>query len=279
MAALIDIIDDDDAVRNSMHALLESYGYAVREHNSAEAFLALTETAADCLLVDQHMPGMTGLELLKQLRERGDQTPAFLITGCADASMETSAAALDVRVLHKPVDEDQLMPLIASTCRAVPSSLVKARESAQAVSSLYRTSGEQTRSAYMTLSETYRVSLPSVDEKHGKIIDVINQIHEALQASAHPGEVRKMFRCLALCSWRDFWHEETLFKGTTYPDASQHTRKHEHLMAVLSCFQHGADRMGRPMTYEDQLGFVRDWLLDHIANEDQQLANYLKTPR
>ena len=118
MPALIDVIDDDDAVRDSIRALLESYGYTVREHSSAEAFLSLSDTKADCLLVDQHMPGMTGLELLGHMRERGDQTPALMITGRSDTSIEPRAAAKGAKVLHKPVNEDQLVVLIEVACRS-----------------------------------------------------------------------------------------------------------------------------------------------------------------
>lgn len=112
MAPLVDIVDDDDAVRDSMHALLDSYGYTVREYSSAAAFLTLSGPKPDCLLVDQHMPEMTGLALLEEMRQRGDQTPALMITGRSDASLVSCAAALGVTVLRKPVNEDQLLHLI-----------------------------------------------------------------------------------------------------------------------------------------------------------------------
>jgi len=118
LATLVDIVDDDDAVRDSMHALLDSFGYTVREHSSAETFLGLSGSKCDCLLVDQHMPGMTGLALLEKMREQGDQTPALMITGRSDSLLEPRAAALGVRVLRKPVNEDQLMLFIEDARRA-----------------------------------------------------------------------------------------------------------------------------------------------------------------
>jgi FixJ family two-component response regulator len=106
---MIDIIDDDDAVRDSTRALLESYGYEVRDHASAELFLRDNESKPDCLLVDQHMPGMTGLDLLEHLRSRGDQTPALMMTGRSDPSLEPRASRIGVKLLHKPVPEDQIV--------------------------------------------------------------------------------------------------------------------------------------------------------------------------
>lgn len=112
---MVDIIDDDDAVRDSTRALLESYGYEVRDHASAEHFLRDSSNKPDCLLVDQHMPGMTGLDLLEHLRSKGDQTPALMMTGRSDPTLEPRAARIGVKLLHKPVPEDQLVLWIEQT--------------------------------------------------------------------------------------------------------------------------------------------------------------------
>jgi two-component system, LuxR family, response regulator FixJ len=106
---MVDIIDDDDAVRDSTRALLESYGYEVRDHASAEMFLKQTRLKPVCLLVDQHMPGMTGLDLLEYLRAQGDQTPALMMTGRSDPSLEPRALRIGVTLLQKPVPEDQIV--------------------------------------------------------------------------------------------------------------------------------------------------------------------------
>lgn len=128
---------------------------------------------------------------------------------------------------------------------------------------------------YMTLNKTYSVGMPSIDDEHRELMDLINQIHEALRAPASRDEVRKLFQRLTACAAAHFRHEEQQFSDIGYPDALLHTRKHEHLTMVLSCFQRGTDRMGQPVSFEDQLDFLRDWLLDHIANEDQQVVDYL----
>lgn len=117
MTMIVHIIDDDDAVRDSMRALLESYGYDAREHASAEAFLNHSEKDIGCLLVDHHMPGMTGTELLEYLRAQGDQTPALMMTGRSDPAIAVRAARLGVKYLNKPVGEGQLVEWIEQVRR------------------------------------------------------------------------------------------------------------------------------------------------------------------
>lgn len=115
MAPLIDIIDDDEAVRDSTHQLLALYGYEVRQHASAEAFLSHPETLshsgkkAACLLVDQNMPGMTGLDLLEHLRAKGDRTPALMITGRSDSTIEPNLQRVGAKLLCKPLEEEELL--------------------------------------------------------------------------------------------------------------------------------------------------------------------------
>ncbi len=116
LAAKIIIVDDDDAVRDSILALLESYGYEVDGFASAEDFLGRSRDGADCLLVDHQMPGMMGLTLLEQLRAKGDNTPALMITGRLDPAMESRAERIGVRILQKPVAEEALVQWIETAC-------------------------------------------------------------------------------------------------------------------------------------------------------------------
>lgn len=117
MTGVIDVIDDDDAVRDSMRALLECFDYTVRDYQTAEDFLRKSDKNADCILVDQHMPGITGLALVERLRASGDQTPALLITGRTDTAIEPRAAEIDLTVLHKPIDDERLVASIEAIRR------------------------------------------------------------------------------------------------------------------------------------------------------------------
>jgi FixJ family two-component response regulator len=111
---LIAIVDDDDALRNSLDNLLRSTGFRAHGFASAEAFLRsdqARETA--CLIVDVRMPGMNGLELQRQIVAANWQIPIIFMTAHADD--EARARALEagaVAFLYKPCREDDLLHAI-----------------------------------------------------------------------------------------------------------------------------------------------------------------------
>jgi len=113
------VVDDDEAVRDSMRVLLESHGMTVRDYASARAFLAEDLPAGGCLLLDLHMPEMTGLELLEKLRADHVGIPAIIMTGRSDAGLRARAQRAGVfAFLDKPVDEDELVDSIAHAMSA-----------------------------------------------------------------------------------------------------------------------------------------------------------------
>lgn len=115
------VVDDDDAVRDSMRVLLESYGMAVEDFRSACDFLKMHFQSLNlsCLLLDLHMPGMGGVEVLEQLHARGDRIPAIVITGKGDlAARSRVVGAGALEMLEKPVDEEVLAHAIATALRS-----------------------------------------------------------------------------------------------------------------------------------------------------------------
>src|SRR5437763_11995700 len=78
--ALIVVVDDDAGVRHSLTFSLEIEGFAVRTFSAASELLAANMPDCACLVVDQNMPGMSGLELLAKLRKERLSTPAILMT-------------------------------------------------------------------------------------------------------------------------------------------------------------------------------------------------------
>jgi FixJ family two-component response regulator len=111
---LISIVDDDDSLRNSLNNLIRSVGFAVQGFSSAEAFLNsnhLDDTA--CLILDVRMPGMSGLELQRQLMAADCQIPIVFITSHGDDDARSRAlAAGAVEFLYKPFREEALLNAI-----------------------------------------------------------------------------------------------------------------------------------------------------------------------
>ena len=114
ISKVIYLADDDDAVRDSACALLEAHGLTVRGFASAAAMLEETRgEGADFLVLDLHMPGLSGLELLELLRKRGILVPAIIVTGRLDAALaERIAKAGTLTTLQKPLEAGALLAWI-----------------------------------------------------------------------------------------------------------------------------------------------------------------------
>ena len=108
---LIYVIDDDEAVRDSMGMLLESADLPFRCFSSADSFFAEHDgSQRGCLILDIRMPGMTGIELQQKLTQVGSSLPIIFITGHGDVPMAVEAmrrGAFDF--LRKPVNEENFL--------------------------------------------------------------------------------------------------------------------------------------------------------------------------
>jgi two-component system response regulator FixJ len=111
---VVHIVDDEEAVRQSLAFMLTVAGFAVRVHNSATEFLALAPSLTNaCLITDLRMPDMSGVELLRKLGAGKIAIPAIVITGHGDVPMAVEAmkaGALDF--IEKPFAEDVLIEAI-----------------------------------------------------------------------------------------------------------------------------------------------------------------------
>jgi two-component system response regulator FixJ len=112
--SLVGIVDDDAAVRDSLRFLLEAAGFRVVAYPSAEGFLtASRDDKCGCLLLDQHMPIATGLDLLRRLRDAGCDLPVAIMTGSPSAQLTRRAIELGaVTVLEKPLTEQALFQFL-----------------------------------------------------------------------------------------------------------------------------------------------------------------------
>ncbi len=117
---IVHVVDDDPGLRRSLRFLLESVGWRVQLHASAEEFLdvAAIATQPACLLLDIRMPAMSGLELQQVLRERAIDLPILFMTGHADVSMVVQAMKSGASdFIEKPFKDQMVLDAVAVAIR------------------------------------------------------------------------------------------------------------------------------------------------------------------
>jgi RNA polymerase sigma factor (sigma-70 family) len=130
-AQAVYVVDDDDAMRDSLRWLLESAGYRVSSYSTAERFLAgFRRDHASCLVLDVRLTGITGLELQQELNRRGESLPIIFITGHGDVPMAVEAVKNGAfHFLEKPFKDAQILRLIEDAASQLsPGSVAKAQK-------------------------------------------------------------------------------------------------------------------------------------------------------
>jgi len=113
------IVDDDAAVCSSLKFSLELEGFTVRTYRSGAELLAANDLGAvNCLVIDQRMPAMSGMELIAKLRAREVRTPAILIISQPAAALSARATLAGVPIVEKPLLGNALLERIREACRA-----------------------------------------------------------------------------------------------------------------------------------------------------------------
>ncbi len=122
--SVVHVIDDDEAMRDSLAFLLDTAGLKARTYESAPQFLAALETVpAGVIVTDIRMPEMTGLELVRRLKSRECTYPVIMITGHGDVPLAVEAMKAGVvDFLEKPFEEDTLLAAIRAA-QAPPASV------------------------------------------------------------------------------------------------------------------------------------------------------------
>jgi len=112
--AVVYVIDDDDAVRQSLTFLLKTAGIVARAYDSATSFLDhLPQVKAGCIITDVRMPGLSGLDLLRRLKELQIALPVIVITGHGDVPLAVEAMKSGASdFLEKPFDDEALLAAV-----------------------------------------------------------------------------------------------------------------------------------------------------------------------
>jgi two-component system response regulator FixJ len=113
-ASVVHVVDDDEAMRESLEFLLASAGYTARLYENAIALLArLGELEAGCIVTDVRMPQMDGLELVNELKRRGASHPIVILTGHGDVSLAVQAMKAGVvEFIEKPFEDTILLDAV-----------------------------------------------------------------------------------------------------------------------------------------------------------------------
>lgn len=111
---VVHVIDDDEAMRESLSFLLDTAGLSARAYDSAAAFLEVAQSLdGGCIVTDVRMPEMSGLDLVQRLKERGVTLPVIVITGHGDVPLAVQAMKAGVTdFLEKPFDDEALLAAI-----------------------------------------------------------------------------------------------------------------------------------------------------------------------
>ena len=111
---LLSVVDDDEMLRESLPDLLREFGFAARAFSSGQEFLSseyLDETK--CLILDVAMPGMSGLDVQRELKRRGQLIPIIFITGQKNDDIRRQALKQGaVKFLHKPFSDSTLLDAV-----------------------------------------------------------------------------------------------------------------------------------------------------------------------
>lgn len=113
------VIDDDPAIRDAIRLLLKAEGMEVQAYSSASDFLGAVQNSCDgCVVTDVRLPGISGIELISVMKERGFSIPVIMITGHADVRLAVKAMKLGAcDFIEKPFHDDALIEAVKAAIK------------------------------------------------------------------------------------------------------------------------------------------------------------------
>ena len=207
---IVFVVDDDEAICESLRLLIEDVGLAVKTFSGARQFLSGYDPAQEgCLVLDVRMAGMSGLELQATLREQGNEIPTIIITGHGDVPMAVQAmkaGALDF--IEKPFRDQVLLDSIQRAIECDRKLRAKRRQLQDLHSRIgLLTQRERQIMDLLILGKTNKtvayelgISQKTVDFHRanilhktgvGSVVDLVRLMHKAPRAQAEPAEPSK----------------------------------------------------------------------------------------
>jgi len=178
------VVDDDEAVRDSLQWLLEGKDYRVRCYESAEAFLSRYDPReVACLIADIRMGGMNGMELQARLIERQSPLPIVFITGHGDVPMAVESmknGAMDF--VQKPFQEPQLLDLVERMLERAREAFISSQQSASREALLSKLTGRESQvlerivagRLNKQIADDLGISIKTVEAHRANIMEKLN---------------------------------------------------------------------------------------------------------
>ncbi len=128
--------------------------------------------------------------------------------------------------------------------------------------------------AFLVWSDEYSVGNPAIDAQHRGLLDLINELHEAMNSGKGQQALSHVFTSLTEYVEMHFRTEEMLFNLTDYPEKDAHAREHKKLMIDVFELKERFEDGGKFLTLET-LNFLKDWILHHIRETDMGYRGYI----
>jgi hemerythrin len=127
----------------------------------------------------------------------------------------------------------------------------------------------------ITWTDKLSVQVPSIDEEHKNLVEMINLLHDGIEAQRGHEILGRVLTGLLAYTEEHFSHEEKLFLGTEFPDSEHHLNEHAYFISrVKEELRHYRSSPSAVMSTE-VLKFLAKWLLDHIQGSDQKYVEYV----
>ncbi|MEW6536204.1 MAG: bacteriohemerythrin [Candidatus Auribacterota bacterium] len=124
-------------------------------------------------------------------------------------------------------------------------------------------------------SDDLSVNIPELDDQHKRLIALINELNEAIQAGNDKGMLGKLFKSLAFYIFSHFNTEEQYFDKYGYPDKAAHKEEHLNFIDTIMDFKDQFEK-GNALLSADMMQFLTDWVHGHISETDQKYALFFK---
>jgi len=124
-------------------------------------------------------------------------------------------------------------------------------------------------------SNTMSVKIPSIDEQHKKLVNMLNDLHESIAKDNAKDVLVQVFEGLARYTVEHFAYEEKLFKEFGYEDADAHIKEHQDLLQQVLDLKHKMENDEGFMLGLEVMDFLKKWLTDHIEGSDKDYSAFL----